>query len=35
MEAVKEFKTKDKVLKIFIDESPESPRTAWDNLGTY
>jgi hypothetical protein len=34
MEAVKEFKTKDKVLKIFIDESPESPRTAWDNLGT-
>ena len=34
MEAVKEFKTKDKVLKIFIDESPENPRTAWDNLGT-
>lgn len=33
MEAVKEFKTKDKVLKIFIDESPENPRT-WDNLGT-
>jgi len=34
MEAVKEFKTKDKLLKIFIDESPENPRTAWDNLGT-
>jgi transposase len=34
MEAVKEFKTKDKVLKIFIDESAENPRTLWDNLGT-
>ena len=35
MEAVKELKSNNKVLKIFIDENPENPRKAWDNLGTF
>jgi hypothetical protein len=33
MEAIKTLKTKNKVLKIYQEEQPESPRE-WDNMGT-
>jgi hypothetical protein len=32
MEAIKEITTKNKILRIFADENPESPRE-WDNFG--
>lgn len=31
---VKEKKFGDKTVKIFIDQDPQDPRKAWDNLGT-
>lgn len=34
MQALEEFKLKNKVLRIVYDPDPMNPRTDWDNLGT-
>ena len=34
MNAIKTFTANNKVLNIFVDNNPESPRTSMDNLGT-